>query len=382
VKLKKSLNSSEALETKAALECFNIRGDVVVLGFGLLEPTLRDRKRRWTSFAVGTAVEAVVIAGICWLAAILPSVVTPPVSRKELWSAKIILATPEESAVPKPPHRKLVPMPETPKPRVSPPLLAAAIPPPLPAIRRAAPIAQPLPTSHALEAAGNVPYREIATPPTPKWQPPVQVGAFGNSSSPTTLHLPARKVQTGGFGDPNGFLGEAQGASHGNVAHLGSFDLPVGPGRGNGSGGARGASGTVASAGFGNGIAGPGEGGTARSEAVQAGGFADAQAAAPAPRAARAPETPKVEPVEVLSKPNPIYTKEARRLRIEGEVLLQVVFTASEELHVIRVVKGLGHGLDEAAVQAAEQIRFKPARRDGRPVDTTATLHVLFQLAN
>jgi len=46
-----------------------------------------------------------------------------------------------------------------------------------------------------------------------------------------------------------------------------------------------------------------------------------------------------------------------------------------------RIVRGLGHGLDEAAVRAAQQIRFKPARRDGQPVDFPAVVHIVFQLA-
>ncbi|PYX60909.1 MAG: hypothetical protein DMG73_05220 [Acidobacteria bacterium] len=50
-------------------------------------------------------------------------------------------------------------------------------------------------------------------------------------------------------------------------------------------------------------------------------------------------------------------------------------------MRVVRVVQGLGHGLDDAAIQAAERIRFKPALRDGQPTDFTAVLHVIFQLA-
>jgi len=48
---------------------------------------------------------------------------------------------------------------------------------------------------------------------------------------------------------------------------------------------------------------------------------------------------------------------------------------------VVRVIRGLGHGLDEAAVQAAQQIHFKPALQDGQPADSTAVLHIVFQLA-
>jgi len=386
VKRQKSLLSAENFDTDTGQERFNIGGGLLGTGLGLLEPTLEDRKRRWASLGAGTAVEAVVVAGLCWVGLALSYSNTPPALRKEIWSTRITLPTPEESPAPEVPHRRPVPLLEAPKPQVSPKPLAAARPLPEPVIPRVPAIAPPHPILHAPDAAGNVPQLRMTTPPSPRWQPQVRLGAFGNSSNAATLPVPAKAVQTGGFGNPNGFPGEAQGGSHANVAHLGSFDLPVGPGRGNGTGGAQGAIGTVASADLGNGIAGPGEGGTPRSGAVQPGGFTDAQAQAQSasqiPRAARTPDTPKIEPVEILSKPNPVYTEEARRLHIQGEVLLQVVFMASEELRVVRVVKGLGHGLDEAALQAAEQIRFKPARRDGQPVDTTATLHVLFQLAD
>jgi TonB family protein len=77
----------------------------------------------------------------------------------------------------------------------------------------------------------------------------------------------------------------------------------------------------------------------------------------------------------------PIYTDEARSLKIQGEVLLEVVLEASGKLRIVRVVRGLGHGLDDAAVRAAEQIQFKPALRDGQPADSTAVLHIIFQLA-
>jgi protein TonB len=58
-----------------------------------------------------------------------------------------------------------------------------------------------------------------------------------------------------------------------------------------------------------------------------------------------------------------------------------VSFSANGTLHVNRVVRGLGHGLDEAAVTAASRMRFKPALRYGTPVDSTAVVHVTFQLA-
>ena len=87
-------------------------------------------------------------------------------------------------------------------------------------------------------------------------------------------------------------------------------------------------------------------------------------------------------PVQIKEKPQPQYTQEARNLKIEGEVHLKVVFQADGRVHVLQVVHGLGHGLDEAAMAAAQKIRFKPAQRDGRPCDMTATVHIMFQLAS
>jgi TonB family protein len=62
-------------------------------------------------------------------------------------------------------------------------------------------------------------------------------------------------------------------------------------------------------------------------------------------------------------------------------VLLEAVFEASGNIRVLKIVRGLGHGLDDAAVQAAQQIRFKPALKDGQPSDSTVVLHIIFQLA-
>ena len=144
-----------------------------------------------------------------------------------------------------------------------------------------------------------------------------------------------------------------------------------------------GANGVVASSGFGNGTATGNRTGRPNAPAVQQAGFGGAEPAAgnqvSAQRATSA--TPSLISAEILFKPTPAYTAEARKLRIEGEVLLEVVFEASGAIRVMGVVSGLGHGLDESAIQAAEQIRFKPALRDGQPSDSTGILHIVFQLA-
>jgi TonB family protein len=115
---------------------------------------------------------------------------------------------------------------------------------------------------------------------------------------------------------------------------------------------------------------------------VQSSGFGDySSAATRAPTRASTPTPSPATPVEILAKPTPVYTAEARARGIEGEVVVEVLFQASGQARVLRTLRGLGHGLDEAAVRAAEQIRFKPARRDGHAVDSSATVHIVFRLA-
>jgi len=86
--------------------------------------------------------------------------------------------------------------------------------------------------------------------------------------------------------------------------------------------------------------------------------------------------------VEILSKPRPLYTEEARRLGIEGEVQLRILFGADGRLKVLALVRGLGHGLDENAALAAAQIQFRPASKQGQAVEQAAVVRVQFQLAN
>jgi TonB family protein len=219
---------------------------------------------------------------------------------------------------------------------------------------------------------------DLAPPPSAMPARIVYTGAFG-SSAPATVVAPIQKVQTGGFGDPNGLKGQGKDNAHLTSAKLGSFDLPEGQGYGNGAGGAKGIKGTVASAGFGNGIAQADN--RNRTASVQTSGFGAQELAHNGPKIAQADSGPATTQVEIISKPNPVYTQEARQLKLEGEVLLEVLFSANGRVHVNRVVRGLGHGLDEAAVTAASQMRFKPAQRVGTPVDSIAIVHVVFQLA-
>ena len=225
-----------------------------------------------------------------------------------------------------------------------------------------------------LELADNQPARP---------REPVKTGMMtGGSSAPATIDKPIDKVQTGGFGDPNGLPGPSDPNKRANIAQFGSPALPPGPGYGNGTGGANGARGTVASTGFGNGVAIPPTGSARRVGAVQSTGFANLNDQVIETPRKKADDAPVVEPVVILAKPKPVYSAEALKLNLEGEVLLDVIFPASgNEVHVNRVIKGLGHGLDEAAIRAAEQIKYKPALSSGHPVDFPAVIHIVFQMA-
>jgi len=201
------------------------------------------------------------------------------------------------------------------------------------------------------------------------------------SAAPATVTAPVNKVQTGGFGDPNGLPGKGDPLHATNINRQGSPALPGGEGYGNGTGGKEGIRGTVASTGFGNGTATPPPGGGGKKGTVVAGGFGDASAASEAPKKKTAAGGPADTPVDIVDKPKPEYTAEGRSLKIEGDVRLDLIFLAKGTVQINRVVSGLGHGLDEAAIKAAQQIKFKPAKREGQPVDYPAIVRIEFRLA-
>src|SRR6267378_72770 len=227
----------------------------------------------------------------------------------------------------------------------------------------------------------KVKVKAKVAPPEPK---PVEPEPVKLNPKQTHVFLaakvvaPVNQVQTGGFGDPNGIAGKGDPNKATNVNRLGSPALPGGPGYGNGTGGDKGIRGTVASTGFGNGTANPPP--SAKRGGLQSTGFADQTVAAEAPKKKASIESATT-PVDILEKPHPQYTAEGRSLKIEGDVVIEMVFLANGSVQVNRVVSGLGHGLDEAATRAAQQIKFKPARREGQPVDFPARVRIEFRLA-
>jgi TonB family protein len=188
---------------------------------------------------------------------------------------------------------------------------------------------------------------------------------------------PAPVVKVGGFGNPEGATpSPAPSSQNLNAPKVGSFDLPAGDSNGRGSGGRQ-----VALAGFGDASVNAGTGSPGNSRGtVRTGGFGAYETVSPTARAIR-PAAAIETPVQITFKPKPSYTAEAREKKIEGEVLLEVMFSASGQVHVLRIMRGLGFGLDENAEDAASRIRFQPGTRDGAPVDMKATVHIVFELS-
>ena len=260
-----------------------------------------------------------------------------------------------------PPPPVDIPVPERPNEIVS----VWSPSPPMPPAREAAPTVEPLPRA-------------------------VQVGAFATNVAPAHAFETAPTVHRAGFDAP---AARAPEMKTGRAA-VGGFDQPAADrprpgsdrpavvaaaGFGTATGNATSPSGprAIADAGF----------GAMRADAVLARpqsvvkttDFDGREPAAAVPSALRAVRIDI--PVEILSKPTPAYTDEARAKKLEGEVLLEVQFAATGDIRVLRVVRGLGYGLDESARRAAEGMRFKPAQRGGHPIDVTTTVHIVFRLA-
>ena len=82
----------------------------------------------------------------------------------------------------------------------------------------------------------------------------------------------------------------------------------------------------------------------------------------------------------VLSKVEPAYSEEARSAKLGGTVVLSLVVDDLGHPQNIKVLRSLGLGLDEKAVEAVEQWRFKPGIKDGKPVPVMVTIEVNFRL--
>ena len=342
--------------------------------------TLPEAKPRWSALLTSTIFQLALTA----LLVSLPTLFPEKLVNQHSYEAISIISPQTEVALPatRPPARveviaTPVPVDEPLQPERVPKLIA---PKPLIPVKPApTPVkADDLPILN--EASGVENFEANSSEPV-RPREPVKTGTLETGSAVTaTTSKPVATVQTGGFGDPNGQPGDSN-PKRANIARSGFSDLLPGPGYGNGTGGANGVRGTVASAGFGDAAIPAASGSEGARGATKSGGFETATAGSNASRARQTDAPPAVQPVIILEKPDPLYSDEARRLGIEGEVLVEVIFRASGLVEVVRVTSGLGHGLDDAAVRAAQQMRFKPALQNGKPVDFPAIIHIEFQLA-
>ncbi len=252
-----------------------------------------------------------------------------------------------------------MPKPE-PKPEIKPIQMESKVN--VPVIKAAKPaiVLAPQPKA-ALTAAA--PAQTAQTKPS---MAPVHLGeTFGVTPNPAAT----RPATVAAIGNPYGGMSGPAVAPRGVVGSTGM-------GNGTKSGSNAGVVGRVASAGI------PGSAGTGNAYGggkVASAGIPQMQRAVVATPAVNA--APKATNLEVLSKPAVQYTSEARQLKVQGDVVLRVTFTANGQVLIQGVVHGLGHGLDEEARRVAQQIRFRPATRDGQPVDLTTNITITFQLA-
>jgi TonB family protein len=146
-----------------------------------------------------------------------------------------------------------------------------------------------------------------------------------------------------------------------NMSQYGDPLAKIGPpsnGPGSGGGIGSGSGGGVGS-GKGGGF-GPGEGGGVGGGVFRVGGGVTAPA--------------------LLFKKEPEYSEEARKAKYQGTVLLYIEVDPSGRATNIKVQRSLGLGLDEKAIEAVKQWKFKPGYKDGKPVTVAATIEVNFRL--
>jgi TonB family protein len=85
-----------------------------------------------------------------------------------------------------------------------------------------------------------------------------------------------------------------------------------------------------------------------------------------------------VRPPTVINRVEPKYTDQAREAHLSGTVVLEAIVRADGSVDVLRVVRSLGMGLDESAIDALKQWKFRPGMRDDKPVDVALNIEVNF----
>ena len=309
------------------------------------EALIPEPRRRWRSMVVATGFQIAITFCLVVVPILFPETFAPV--RRYLATQ---LVKPEAISRWKPVPKRSVALGSHEIVQALPPALEEPLPTPRIAspVPRA-PLSAPIRSTRTSPAIPNL--AEVATTvvsPVPLIAPSLSI---------PTLKKPREGVQTGAF------------AGHDGVED-GDSRADLNRGRGG-----------VVNAKFSEGMPGGVRGGTGTRAGVLQGSFSNDLVAETGSKPRAQSQVSPLTPVYIVDKPRPVYTAEGRDKKIEGEVLLQVVFTASGEVQVQSVLRGLGYGLDESAENAAHQIKFRPAEKNGQPIDSAAVIHIVFELA-
>jgi periplasmic protein TonB len=88
----------------------------------------------------------------------------------------------------------------------------------------------------------------------------------------------------------------------------------------------------------------------------------------------------RITPPQLVYKVEPEFSEEARKAKFSGMVILAIEVDAMGHARALRVIQGPGLGLEQKAIDAVTQWRFRPGYQDGKPVVTGATVEVNFRL--
>jgi TonB family protein len=364
----------------------NCMGRITMDNFGAPLTLLPEYKLNWRSLVTSYGMQAMVMLLLLNVGFLLPD--TLKLIGPSLGSPVLLVSTRPPRPAPARPLRELPPPPPAPDaPKIEEPILTASRLPimkPSTSIRTSTPEETAVPRLQALDVAKMLPLGPEAG--KVRVVHPTAVLASPGLESLHKTPSPGDARPTA-LGDPFGVPGTGLPTAKLRIARLGSPFGTGGPGgEGPGVPGGHGHGPMLAgpvNLDGGRSIPGRGPGGRDKAlpgrEVIRT--SIDQPPAMAVLKPVRQDDKPISTPAKVIAKPDPEYTDEARLLKIEGEVLLQVAFLANGECEVVRVVRGLGHGLDEAAVRAVHQMKFNPATENGQPVDTTTMVRVVFQLA-
>jgi TonB family protein len=333
--------------------------------FGLLP----EPERSTGAFIVSAVVNGSIMAAVFILGMMVKHVIVEHHYEQTLLIAPTTPPPPPKIKVA--PAPKLPPPPEPPKIKLEAPKIEVPKPKPEPKpiqmeAKLEAPIVKAAKPAIVLAPQPKAALTAAMPAQSPEVKPstaPVHLGeTFGVTPNPNAT----RPATIAAIGNPYGGQQGPAVAPHGVVGSTGIGD-------GLKSGSNAGVAGKVASAGI------PGASGTNTSYGkVASAGIPATQTVAVVPKVTVQPASTNI---ELISKPPVRYTAEARQLKVQGDVILRVTFLANGQVSVQSVLRGLGHGLDEEAQRVAQQIRFRPATRDGHAVDTTTNITITFQLA-